>query len=147
MAMSRWPERNTLAGLYYRPLFGTDHVYTLRLDEERDGADRARMIPSYRIPPLFSERITLARLQTGLDRGYAIRATALTANFDFTAFREKWDDRAIPLFALDPKGKLRVFSTRETLQPSAGWTVLSLLPPTEPNRGGKDKNQGQGKAA
>lgn len=134
LAMSRWPERNTLAGLYYRPLFGTNHVYTLRLDEERDGANRARMIPSYRIPPLFSERITLARLQTGLDRGYAIRATALTANFDFTAFCEKWDDRAIPLFALDPKGILWVFSTGEPPQPSPGWTLISLMPPTDTGR-------------
>ncbi len=134
LAMSHWPERNTLAGLYYRPLFGADHVYTLRLDEERDGADRARMIPSYRIPFLFGERITLARLQTGLDRGYAIRATALTANFDFTAFREKWDDRAIPLFALDPKGILRVFSTGEPPQLSPGWTLISLMPPADTGR-------------
>ena len=134
LAMSRWPERNTLAGLYYRPLFGADHVYTLRLDEERDGADRARMIPSYRIPFLFGERITLARLQTGLDRGYAIRATALTANFDFTAFCEKWDDRAIPLFALDPKVILRVFSTGESPQPSPGWTLISLMPPADTGR-------------
>lgn len=131
LAMSRWPERNTLVGLYYRPLFGADHVYTLRLDEERDDAERARMIPSHRIPFLFGARITLARLQTGLDRGYAIRATTLTANFDFAAFRAKWDDRAIPLFALDPKGILRVFSTRELPQPSPGWTLISLMPPAD----------------
>ncbi|MDS4027831.1 MAG: cation:proton antiporter [Candidatus Contendobacter sp.] len=62
---------------------------------------------------------------------YAIRATTLTANFDFAAFRAKWDDRAIPLFALDPKGILRVFSTRELPQPSPGWTLISLMPPAD----------------
>jgi CPA1 family monovalent cation:H+ antiporter len=134
LAMSRWPERNTLAGLYYRPLFGTDQVYTLRLDEERDGADRTRMITSYRIPRLFGEQITLARLQEGLDQDYTIRATPLTANFDFAAFREKWDDRAIPLFALDPKGILRAFSTGESPQPSPGWTLISLTPPADTGR-------------
>ena len=144
---SVWMERNTLAGLYFRPLFGAEHVYTLRLDEERDSINRNRVTPSYRTARLFGEQVTFARLQDRLDQGHTIRATPLTANFDFAAFREKWGEQTIPLFALDPKGKLRVFSTRETLQPSAGWTVLSLLPPTEPNRGGKDKNQGQGKAA
>ena len=147
LAMSLWMERNTLAGLYFRPLFGAEHIYTLRLDEERDSINRNRVTPSYRTARLFGEQVTFARLQDRLDQGHTIRATPLTANFDFAAFREKWGEQTIPLFALDPKGKLRVFSTRETLQPSAGWTVLSLLPPTEPNRGGKDKNQGQGKAA
>ncbi|MDG4549119.1 MAG: sodium:proton antiporter [Candidatus Contendobacter sp.] len=131
LAMSRWPERNTLASLYYRPLFGADRVYTLRLDEEHDDKDRARMMPSYRIPRLFGEQITLTCLQEGLDQGYALRATPLTANFDLAAFRDKWGDLAIPLFALDPKGILRVFSTGESPQPSPGWTLISLTPPPE----------------
>lgn len=134
LAMSRWPERNTLIGLYYRPLFGADHVYALRLDEERDGANRARMVPSYRIPHLFGEQITLARLQESLDQGYIVRATSLTANFDLAAFHEKWNDRTIPLFALDPKGILRVFSTRESPRPSPGWTLVSLMPPADTAR-------------
>ncbi|MDS4059879.1 MAG: sodium:proton antiporter [Candidatus Contendobacter sp.] len=129
LAMSRWPERNTLASLYYRPLFGADRVYTLRLDEERDDKNRARMMPSYRIPRLFGEQITLTCLQEGLDQGYTLRATPLTVNFDLAAFRDKWGDLAIPLFALDPKGILRVFSTGESPQPSPGWTLISLTPP------------------
>lgn len=123
-----------MVSLYYRQIFGADRVYALRPDEERDGADRARMIPSHRIPRLFGERVTLARLREGLDRGYAIRTTSLTANFDFAAFREKWDDQAIPLFALDPKGTLQVFSIRESPQPSPGWTLISLMPPVDASR-------------
>jgi len=135
LAMSRWSERNTLAGLYYRPLFGAHRVYTLRLDEERDSTNRARMIPSYRIPRLFGEQTTLDSLQARLDQGDTLRVTPLTANFDFTAFRDKWGDRAIPLFALDPKGALRVFSTGESVQPLPGWTLISLTPHTDNGRG------------
>ena len=144
LAMSLWMERNTLACLYYRPLFGADRVYTLRLDEERDSINRNRVIPSYRTTRLFGEQITYARIQDLLDQGHNIRATPLTANFDFLAFRAKWDDRAIPLFALDPKGRLRVFSTREIPQPGAGWTVISLLPPVEPQRNGNGNGNGNG---
>ncbi|MEI2769561.1 MAG: sodium:proton antiporter [Candidatus Competibacter sp.] len=134
LAMSPWPERNTLVSLYYRRLFGADRVFTLRLDIERDGVDRARMIPSYRIPRLFGEQITLARLQERLEQGYVMRTTSLTASFDFAGFREKWVDQAILLFAIDPKGILRVFSTGESPQPSPGWTLVSLTPPTDTNR-------------
>ena len=70
-----------------------------------------------------------------LDQGHTIRATPLTANFDFAAFREKWDDRAIPLFALDSKGILRVFSTGESPRPSPGWTLISLMPPADAGGG------------
>ncbi|HCB12239.1 MAG TPA: hypothetical protein DEP36_01515 [Gammaproteobacteria bacterium] len=136
LAMSLWMERNTLAGLYFRPLFGADQIYTLRLDEERDSINRNRVIASYRTARLFGEQVTFARLQDRLDQGHAIRATPLTANFDFAAFSNKWGEQAIPLFALDPKGILRVFSTRETLQPGAGWTLISLLPPTEAKNSG-----------
>ncbi len=135
LAMSHWPERNMLASLYYRPLFGANHVYTLRLDAERGSTDRTRIISSYRIPYLFGEQITLTRLQEGLDQGYTIHATSLTTNFDFAAFREKWDDQAIPLFALDSNGILRVFSTGEPPQPCPSWTLISLMPPADPDQG------------
>ncbi|MCC8998421.1 MAG: sodium:proton antiporter [Candidatus Contendobacter sp.] len=135
LAMSHWPERNMLASLYYRPLFGANHVYTLRLDVERNSTDRTRIISSYRIPYLFGEQITLTRLQEGLDQGYTIHATPLTTHFDFAAFRAQWEDRVIPLFALDSKGMLRVFSTRELLQPCPSWTLISLMPPADPDQG------------
>lgn len=106
LAMSRWSERNALAGLYYRPLFGAHRVYTLRLDEERDSTNRARMIPSYRIPRLFGEhRRPWITYRPDWIRAILFGVTPLTANFDFTAFRDKWGDRAIPLFA-DPKRRV-----------------------------------------
>jgi NhaP-type Na+/H+ or K+/H+ antiporter len=98
LALSLWPERNTLTGLYYRPLFGPDQIYTLRLDEERDDADRVRIVHSYRTARLFGEQVTLNRLQERLDQGHAIHATPLTTNFDFAAFRNKWGEQAILLF-------------------------------------------------
>lgn len=112
-----------------------DQIYTLRLDEERDDADRVRIVHSYRTARLFGEQVTLNRLQERLDQGHAIHATPLTTNFDFAAFRNKWGEQAILLFALDPKNLLRVFSTRETLQPGPGWILISLLPPVEVTKG------------
>ena len=140
LAMSVWMERNTLVSLYYRPLFGADHIYSLRLDEERDSINRNQVVLSYRTARLFGEQVTYARIHDRLAQGHAIRATPLTASFDFAAFRDKWGKEAIPLFALDPKGMLRVFSTRETPHLDAGWTLISLLPPTEPAKGAENSD-------
>ncbi|MER2527133.1 MAG: sodium:proton antiporter [Candidatus Competibacter denitrificans] len=135
LAMSAWPERNLLVSLNYRPQFGAKRVYTLGLEDERDDTHRTRLIESHRVPRLFGESITLARLQEALERGDTIRATPLTTTFGFEAFREKWGEQAIPLFALDPKGKVRVFSTHSVPQPEAGWTLISLMPTTLNQKG------------
>lgn len=143
LAMSAWPERNLLVSLNYRPQFGVKQVYTLGVDGEREDTHRNRLIESHRFPRLFGESMTLARLQEALERGDAIRATPLTATFGFEAFREKWGEQAIPLFALDPQGKVWVFSTESLPQPEAGWTLMSLMPTA--NNKGPLLNNGNGK--
>lgn len=135
LAMTSWPERNLLVSLYYRPQFGAKRVYSLRLYEERDDKDRTRITQSHRVPRLFGDAITLTALQEALEQGANIRATPLTANFDFAAFREKWGDQAVPLFAIDSKGVLRVFSTERTVEPETAWTLISLLPPAANTNG------------
>lgn len=131
MAMSYWPERNALVGLYYRPLLGAEHVYSLRLDHEHHERQRNRIRASYHTNRLFDEVATMGVLQERLNQGHTIRATALTATFDFAAFRQRWGEQAIVLFAIDSKGALKAFSERETPQPQPGWTVISLLPPSK----------------
>jgi len=108
--------------LYYHPWFGAKRVYTLGLDGEREDTHRTRLIEFYRGPRLFGQSITVARLQEALDRSNTIRATSLTATFNFEAFRKKWGEQAIPLFAIDPKDKAWVFSTQSAPQPEAVWT-------------------------
>ena len=134
LAMSASAERNLLVSLNYRPQFGVKRVYTLGLETEREESHRTRLIESHRVPRLFDESITLARLQEALERGDSIRTTPLTATFGFEAFREKWGEQAIPLFALDPKGTVRVFSTQNIPQPEAGWTLISLMPTVANNK-------------
>jgi hypothetical protein len=38
-------------------------------------------------------------------------------------------ERATPLFALDPKGRLEVFTAEAPLEPGAGWSLLALVDP------------------
>ncbi len=38
-------------------------------------------------------------------------------------------ERATLLFALDPKGRLEVFTSDTPIAPAAGWTLLALIDP------------------
>lgn len=123
---------NALACLRYRSEFGAANVYAVRTGAEGDGAGgRRERVPRLRCRPLFREDATLGRLMGLLEEGYRVRATTLTEAFDYPAWRTRHQSRAIPLFALDRGGRLRVFSGEEALRPEPGWTLLALAPPAE----------------
>lgn len=77
---------------------------------------------------LFGAEVTLSRLAALPAAGGEIRTTPLTESFDFTAWQEKYGKGAIPLFAITPKGRLRVFDDHSTISPEAQWRITALLP-------------------
>ena len=44
-------------------------------------------------------------------------------------FVDKYGERATPLFAVDQKSRVEVFTTDNTFVPKAGWVVLALVDP------------------
>ncbi len=58
-----------------------------------------------------------------------VKTTALSEAFDYQAFvRQHWK-LAVPLFAVDPKGRLRAFGLSEDLEPGPDWRVVALVMP------------------
>ena len=47
-------------------------------------------------------------------------------SFAFHDLYKQSRGRLIPLFAITPKGQLRIFTAQDKLEPNAGWTVLSF---------------------
>ena len=61
----------------------------------------------------------------------------------------KYYKKAIPLFALDPKQRLHIFTAEHKVKPGPDWKVLSLIEPEdeaeEPaiEKGIKNENNGE----
>ena len=70
-----------------------------------------------------------ARLVGALSNGAEIRETTLTESFDFDDYYRKYYKRAIPLFAIDARGRLHVFTAERKLVPGPEWILLSLVEP------------------
>jgi len=138
LAMSLRPAANELAAVRFRPEFGSNSVYVLETETESTSQKRTLTTP-LRAPRLFGEDVTQAKLAGLLSEGAEIRSTSLTENFSFDAYRELYGADAIPLFSLDAKKKLRVFTAEKTLQPASGWTVIALLPKEAVERAEKDR--------
>ncbi|MEJ2479478.1 MAG: sodium:proton antiporter, partial [Acidihalobacter sp.] len=123
-------ELNVLAARYYRREFGDRGIFTLSVaieDDEREIKHGASA--EFRGRPLFGKGVSYRKFSSLLKQGAEIRTATLTEQFDFTAWREAQGKRSIPLFAITPRGDLRVFTADTQIKPGPGFVLLALSPP------------------
>lgn len=124
-------EINCLAAMRYRSEFSDRNIYTLQVLTE-DGEKTLSRPRCGRIA--FGEEVSYSQLAEMLSLGAKIHSTPLTDKFDFQDFYKRHYTRAVLLFALTPRGHLRVFTPTEEIEPLPGWTLISLiLPEAEDN--------------
>ena len=126
--MSRRPALNTLACLKYRNEFGHNHIFTLRTSEERDNSEKSRVNDSIRAPRLFHESLTLQKLSSLVAQGAEIKATRFGDSFGWDEYTAEYGKDAIPLFTVDEKQKLKVFTDQFQPEVEVGTTLIALLP-------------------
>ena len=127
MALSPSAQMNALAAHRYTHEFGRGSIYWVEAGGER--AQRsAKNVAGRPGNRLFGDDVTWPKLASMIAAGAEIRRTGLTETFDFEAWEAEHTD-AVPLVALTPEGRLRIFQAHRDVEPKAGWTVLSLAPP------------------
>ncbi len=127
-AMSRSSALNALACTRYKNEFGANNVYSLQNSEEKGASEKKIIATHYAGQRLFGEGVTNAMLASLVSKGAEIRGTQLSEEFDYATYKDKYGKGIIPLFALDERERLRVFTADSKLEPIPGWTVVSLLP-------------------
>ncbi|MBE1159594.1 cation:proton antiporter [Dyella acidiphila] len=132
LGLSTHRERNSLACLHYQQEFGREKVYRLRNLSPQEASQRKEFNDRLLVPALFEEGMTHARFADLLIRGWRIKATGLSATFDWPHFIEQYGSTSLLMFGVDEKGALRVAAERRELEPRPGWTVIVLVPPENP---------------
>ncbi|WP_321366355.1 sodium:proton antiporter [uncultured Desulfuromusa sp.] len=127
LALSSYDGVNMAAILQYRLELGKNNVYMLQ--SKAGEVEKVQQIPAYRRGQLlFSKGATYASLAAMLKSGGVIKATKLTESFNFENLREVHGDDLIPLFAINPRENIQVFTQEHSIEPGAGWSVISLVP-------------------
>ncbi|MFN2286769.1 MAG: cation:proton antiporter [Chromatocurvus sp.] len=126
-AMSRRSRWNTLSCMKYRAEFGGNRVFSLRNAEDRDASEREKLADDYRVPRLFGEDVTYQKLASLLAGGAKIKTINLTDEFDMNAYREKNASNLIPLFTIDPNGRLRVINEGEATETVTHGKLMALV--------------------
>lgn len=142
LAMTADDDVNVLATLHFRELFGRAEVYQLPLHAELK--PRAAGAPSHmRGRNLFAAEATYEGLEQRFAQGQTVKATKLSPEFDYEAFRERYGKEALPLFLVTESGTLVVCTAEKKLSPKAGQTLICLV---DPNRTATVDDQTEGSA-
>lgn len=129
LALSPRGPLNALACMHYRMEFGYKSVYALQVAAPKV-LTGTRAATSQRCGNLlFGKAITYSMLSAALAKGWKMRHTPLSASYDFAAFSKRYQGRAIPFFAVTPKGRLMIFTAGNRINPGTGWRLISLAPP------------------
>jgi CPA1 family monovalent cation:H+ antiporter len=130
LALSPSAQLNALACLRYATEFGRGRVYAIGTSAEKAQRSAASVAgrPGAR---LFGAEVDYAALAGLVGKGAELRRTRLTESFSFDDYRAEYGDAVVPLFALNPEGRLRLFVERDGPAPEAGWTVFGLVPAKE----------------
>ena len=119
-------EVNALSSLHYAHLFGRREVYQVALSD-KPGKDADAFPTHLRARTLFGEEWTYDALTERWDKGARYKATKLSEQFGYDAWREEHGDGAIPMLTVDDEGRVKVATVDRPLDPQPGETLIALV--------------------
>jgi NhaP-type Na+/H+ or K+/H+ antiporter len=123
LGLSAHSALNSLAVMRYRREFGDGNTYALHatLEEQPENLRIAAAQPGHE---LFGKDVSYTRLNKFLSQG-AVATIELQEGENLDTFKARNPD-AIPLFAVDPKGKVHAFTTARNPSPAPGWKLIAI---------------------
>ncbi|GAB6035476.1 sodium:proton antiporter [Fundidesulfovibrio butyratiphilus] len=125
LAVSPIRELNQLATHYYRPQFHPENVFTIRTRNQSpvEEKNRSKYAGRYLFGGVFTYEDVLRKLREGA----SLKTTLLTEGFSYEEYLLQAGESRLPVFIIDPGGRLRIASQGAKTTPKAGWKVLALV--------------------
>ncbi len=127
LALSPHENVNVAAVMHYRMEVGRNNVFIIQSKPKEKVSERARLPAQRKGKTLFGSKVTYAYMASALSLGGKIQTTKLTERFGFNEFLEKHKQLAVPLFAIENKGKIHVFCEEQRIEPKPKWSIIYLL--------------------
>ena len=131
LGLSPQGELNALASVKYSRDFGRGAIFTLSDSSSNKTDNQHKIAQAHRGSVLFAKDATFAKLSSLLGQGAEIHSTRLSKDFSFESYQGKYGNKAIKLFAIDPRDKLHVFTATSEVEPNTDWKIISLIMPEQ----------------
>ncbi|CCK75910.1 sodium/hydrogen exchanger family protein [Oleispira antarctica RB-8] len=127
LGLSRHSATNNTTALRFREDFGVKNVFTLPSEEDLNSHKKHLVSDAYKGHTLFGANITYTKLNSFINQNGLVKNTQLSDTYQFEHWMKDNDnDRVIPLFVLDKKGRIHWFTSEHKPTPESGWKVFSL---------------------
>lgn len=131
LAVTASDEVNTLATMEYMHIFARAGVYQLPNRSKSHG--RWQSIPENRRGRLlFHADLNYQAIEQMFEQGARPKTTLLTENFTLEQFRTQHGEQAMILFVVDAERRLKIRTVAAPYEPTAGDTLIALVPPASP---------------
>ena len=131
LALTSNDEVNSLSALHYTEIFDRNSVYQLPMETISTENDAVPEHLRGRI--LFDPTATHEAIARRMQDGATVKATKLTAEFDYDDFQTLHQDAALPLFLITEEQKLLTYTLDYQPIPKPGQTLISLIHETGEN--------------
>lgn len=129
LVLSPYRQLNPLVTFHFEYTLGKGTVAGLSLgDTESRASHQMSEYYSSKLG-LFSETATYGRLASLVARGATLKTTRLSDSFSLDDYQKTHGARALPLYAIDGKGKVHLYPLPKDLRPASDWQIVSLMTP------------------
>lgn len=130
MAMTPDKHLNVTAGMRFINEFGEQNVYCL--NGNTTGGDKHITAEQHHGKILFSEPVSYKKLASLINQGAEIKHTKISEAFSFEDYQNQYKSALLlPLFIVDARNKVRMFSTSNQPEIVAGSTVVAMVKENE----------------
>ena len=127
LAMTGNANQNALASLRFKSEFGVQKIFELKTNREQIISEKHSLSTRHRGPQLFNNEITYGQIASLLRQGAEIKSTQLSDEYDYDTYISNRTEQLIPLFAIDQRDRLHIFTAEQEIAPESGWSIISLI--------------------
>lgn len=135
LVLSSYKQLNPIVTQHFQYLFGEKNVYGVSLHEQKGFEGHLPSEQYLSSLGLFGD-ITYSKLASQTSKGATIKRTALTPTFTYEDYKTQYLNKYTPLFFIDAKGNLKLFSKEEPAKPTEGCQIVSLIEADAALKGG-----------
>jgi NhaP-type Na+/H+ or K+/H+ antiporter len=127
LVISPYKQLNPLVTYHFEHELGKGAVLGLTVNEPQKRASH-QVSESYAAKLcLFNEDVTYAKLAGYVNKGGTIKTTRLSDAFSYEDYEIEYKKRSIRLCAIEPNGKVKMFTSLKNIHPKSDWRIVSFI--------------------
>ncbi|MDO6709319.1 sodium:proton antiporter [Aliiglaciecola sp. 2_MG-2023] len=131
LVMSPYRQLNPMVTFHFEDEMGKGTVLGLSNNEQQQRPSHQVSESYAKKLGLFSDGITYGKLASWVAKGAKIKTTRLTESFSMEDYLQEYEGNLLLLCAFDSHNKLRMITNKKSLEPKAGWRIMSLVIPKQ----------------